>query len=53
MIAAEELSGREFSLAQLLHAAEAVEESAVVDIELLKALHPGTGGRASEVQCCL
>lgn len=43
-IAPQELSGREFSLAQLLHAAEAVEDSVPVDIELLKALHPGTGG---------
>lgn len=44
VIPPEELSGREFSLAELLHAAEAVEESKPVDIELLKALHPGTGG---------
>lgn len=39
-----ELGCREFSLAQLLDAAEAVEADRPVDPELLKALHPGTGG---------
>lgn len=39
-----ELGSREFPLADLLAAAEAVESDEPVDRELLKALHPGTGG---------
>lgn len=39
-----ELASREFALADLLAAAEAVERDRPVDPELLKALHPGTGG---------
>lgn len=39
-----QLASREFPLAALLAAAEAVENAAPVDQELLKALHPGTGG---------
>lgn len=39
-----ELASREFSLAELLDAAEAVETNREVALELLKALHPGTGG---------
>lgn len=39
-----ELSSREFSLAELLAAAEALEAGRPLDPELLKALHPGTGG---------
>jgi serine/threonine-protein kinase HipA len=39
-----ELASREFPLADLLAAAEAVESDGPVDQELLKALHPGTGG---------
>lgn len=39
-----ELASREFPLADLLAAAEAVENDQPVDQELLKALHPGTGG---------
>lgn len=42
--APQEQSSREFSLAQLLTAAEDVETDRPVDGELLKALHPGTGG---------
>jgi len=42
--APQEQSSREFSLAQLLTAAEDVEANRPVDSELLKALHPGTGG---------
>lgn len=40
----QEQSSREFSLAELLAAAEDVEANRPVDSELLKALHPGTGG---------
>jgi len=40
----QEQVSREFSLAQLLAAAEDVEADRPVDSELLKALHPGTGG---------
>lgn len=39
-----ELSSREFPLQSLLEAAEAIEQDREVDPELLKALHPGTGG---------
>jgi len=39
-----ELESREFSLLELLHAAAAIEENIPVDPELIKALHPGTGG---------
>ncbi len=39
-----ELESREFALEQLLDAAEAIEAERPVDSELLKALHPGTGG---------
>lgn len=39
-----EQSSRAFSLAELLDAADAVEANRPVDSELLKALHPGTGG---------
>ena len=39
-----ELSSREFSLSELPTAAKAVESDQPVDPELLKALHPGTGG---------
>lgn len=39
-----QLESREFPLTELLAAAEAVEREAPVDQELLKALHPGTGG---------
>lgn len=39
-----QLESREFPLSALLAAAEAVEQEAPVDKELLKALHPGTGG---------
>lgn len=39
-----ELASRQFSLADLLGAAEAVEADRTVDPELLQALHPGTGG---------
>ena len=39
-----ELVSREFLLPELLDAAEAVEADSPVDPELLKALHPGTGG---------
>jgi len=39
-----ELASREFPLADLLVAAEAVETDTPVDQELLRALHPGTGG---------
>jgi serine/threonine-protein kinase HipA len=39
-----ELRSREFTLAELLDAAEGVEANRHVDPELLKALHPGTGG---------
>lgn len=38
------LTSRAFPLAELLAAAEAVETDRPVDPELLKALHPGTGG---------
>lgn len=38
------LASREFPLPELLAAAEAVEAGQPVDRELLKALHPGTGG---------
>lgn len=38
------LESREFALSALLAAADAVEKDAPVDPELLKALHPGTGG---------
>lgn len=40
----EPLESREFSLSDLLAAATAVEAGQPVDRELLKALHPGTGG---------
>jgi len=40
----QELSSRQFSLDELLSAAESVEANRPVDPELLKALHPGTGG---------
>lgn len=40
----QQLASREFPLAALLAAAAAVENDAPVDQELLKALHPGTGG---------
>jgi serine/threonine-protein kinase HipA len=39
-----ELQSREFTLPELLSAAEDVEADRDVDPELLKALHPGTGG---------
>lgn len=39
-----ELCSREFPIAELLTAAEALETDRPVDPELLKALHPGTGG---------
>lgn len=39
-----ELASREFPLQALLAAAEAIEQEREVDPELLKALHPGTGG---------
>lgn len=39
-----ELASREYPLRDLLFAAEAVEADEPVDPELLKALHPGTGG---------
>ena len=39
-----ELESREFPLAELLAAANALEHDAPVDPELIKALHPGTGG---------
>lgn len=39
-----EMSSREFSLPELQAAAEAVEAGKPVDPELLRALHPGTGG---------
>lgn len=39
-----ELSSREFSLKDLLAASSAVEADQDVDPELLRALHPGTGG---------
>jgi len=42
--APKELSSREYSLPELLAAAQAVESDLPVDPELLKALHPGTGG---------
>jgi len=38
------LASREFALSELLTAAEAVEADRPVDPELLRALHPGTGG---------
>lgn len=38
------LTSREFGLPELLAAAQAVEAEQPVDQELLKALHPGTGG---------
>ena len=38
------LQSREFTLAELMSAAEAVESNQPVDQELLKALHPGSGG---------
>jgi serine/threonine-protein kinase HipA len=38
------MTSREFPLADLLDAAHAVESDRPVDPELLKALHPGTGG---------
>jgi len=40
----QELESREFPLDELLNAAEAVETDHPVDPELLRALHPGTGG---------
>jgi serine/threonine-protein kinase HipA len=40
----QELESREFPLAELLGAAVAVETGQPVDPELLRALHPGTGG---------
>lgn len=40
----QELTSREFILEELLSAAAAVEANQPVDPELLKALHPGTGG---------
>lgn len=40
----QELESREFPLAELLRAAVAVETDQAVDPELLRALHPGTGG---------
>ena len=39
-----ELKSREFALTELLVAAEALEKDDVIDHELIKALHPGTGG---------
>lgn len=39
-----ELVSREFPLADIMKAAEAVETGEPVDRELLRALHPGTGG---------
>ena len=39
-----ELASREFPLPMLMAAAEAIEQDREVDPELLKALHPGTGG---------
>lgn len=39
-----ELESREFKLNDLMHAAESVEKGLYVNPELLKALHPGTGG---------
>lgn len=40
----QELESREFTLSELLFAAKAIEENNPVDPELIKALHPGTGG---------
>lgn len=40
----QEMSSREFTLLELLAAAESVEAGHEVDQELLRALHPGTGG---------
>lgn len=40
----EELASREFDLADLLHASQLIERNQPVDDELLRALHPGTGG---------
>lgn len=40
----QELESREFPLAEMLGAAVAVETGQPVDAELLRALHPGTGG---------
>ncbi len=42
--APEELASRQFPLAELLAATRDVEAGRPVDVELLKALHPGTGG---------
>lgn len=39
-----DLESREFTINDLMHAAEAVEKGLYVNPELLKALHPGTGG---------
>jgi serine/threonine-protein kinase HipA len=39
-----ELESREFPLTELLRAAAAIEENIPVNPELIKALHPGTGG---------
>jgi serine/threonine-protein kinase HipA len=39
-----ELKSREFALSELLAAAEALERDEAIDPELIKALHPGTGG---------
>jgi len=39
-----ELQSREFCLSDLIDAASAVEKNQPVDDELLRALHPGTGG---------
>lgn len=39
-----ELNVRQFSIAELLQAAIDIESNKEVDAELLKALHPGTGG---------
>lgn len=39
-----ELVGRQFDLKVLLHAAQDIELNKIVDSEILRALHPGTGG---------
>ncbi|MDD4928790.1 MAG: HipA domain-containing protein [Gallionella sp.] len=40
----EELASREFELEDLLRASQLIERNQAVDDELLRALHPGTGG---------
>ena len=43
-VAPVELGSREFALSELLEAAEKLEAEKIVDPELIRALHPGTGG---------